>query len=60
MLAIRQAVKPNVIQLRCQDVLPSALGELLLRAIQVARPYLEQGALLTVDPLRERIRLLPL
>ncbi len=60
MLAVRGTTGPSVIQVRSQDVLPSAIGEAVLRAIRAAESHLEAGALVTVDPLRHRIRLLPI
>jgi len=51
---------PSVIQLRSQEVLPSAIGETVLRAIRAAEPHLEKGAIVTVDPVRQRVRLLPI
>jgi predicted nuclease of predicted toxin-antitoxin system len=51
---------PSVIQIRTQDVLPKAIGDMVVRALHVARPHLESGALVTVDPNRHRIRLLPI
>ena len=49
-----------MIQVRAQDVLPSAIGEIVLRALRASSSNLEAGALVTVDPNRSRIRLLPL
>ena len=51
---------PSVLQVRTQDVLPSAIGELVLGAIQVSQLHLEAGALVTVDAVRRRVRILPL
>jgi hypothetical protein len=36
------------------------MGEVVVRAIAAAAAYLEAGALVTVDPVRHRIRLLPI
>ncbi len=60
LLAAHGTAGPSVIQLRSQEVLPSAVGEVVLRAIRAARPHLETGALVTIDPVRQRIRLLPI
>jgi predicted nuclease of predicted toxin-antitoxin system len=60
LLAALRTNKPSVIQVRSQDVLPSAIGDLVLRAIQTAEQHLEAGALVTVDSFRHRIRLLPI
>jgi predicted nuclease of predicted toxin-antitoxin system len=60
LLAARGTKGPSVIQIRAQDVLPSAIGALVVRAIRATEVQLEQGALVTVDPLRQRIRILPI
>jgi predicted nuclease of predicted toxin-antitoxin system len=60
LLATLRTTAPSVIQVRSQDVLPSAIGELVLRAIQTGEPYFGAGALVIVDPARHRIRLLPI
>ena len=51
---------PSVVQMRCQDVLPAAVGDMVVRAILIAEPHLKAGALVTVDSRRHRIRLLPI
>jgi predicted nuclease of predicted toxin-antitoxin system len=43
-----------------QNVLPSQIGQIVVRALNASRSFLESGALVTVDPFRHRIRLLPL
>ena len=60
LLAVLRTSSPSVIQVRSQDVLPSAIGDIVLRAIHAAQSHLEAGALVTVDPFRHRIRLLPI
>jgi predicted nuclease of predicted toxin-antitoxin system len=60
LLANRKTTQPSVIQIRTQDVLPSAIGDIILRALHTSRSQLEAGALVTVDPNRHRIRLLPI
>ena len=60
LLSAQRTTGPSVIQVRSQDVLPSAIGEVVLRAIRTAQPDLEKGALVTVEPARHRIRLLPI
>ena len=60
LLAARKAGGPSVIQVRTQDVLPSAIGEAVLRAIRIAEGSLAIGALVTVEPGRQRIRVLPI
>ncbi len=60
LLATRKLRRPSVIQVRTQDVLPSAIGEIVVRALHASRSHLETGALVTVDLNRNRIRLLPI
>ena len=43
-----------------QDILPAAIGGVVLHALRASGAQLAAGALVTVDPQRERIRLLPL
>ncbi len=49
LLAARRSRGPSVIQVRTQDVLPAAIGAVVLRAIEAGRKYLEGGAIVTVD-----------
>ena len=51
---------PSVVQLRARRTNPDLHGPAMVRAIRWAAPQLERGALLTVDPGRMRVRLLPL
>lgn len=60
LLAAHKTNGPSVIQVRWQDVLPSAIGDAVLNALQAAQAHLEKGALVTIDPMRRRIRLLPI
>ncbi len=58
--AIRGSDKPSVIQLRAADQLPSALGHSVARALTFARRELEQGAIITITPLKVRVARLPI
>ncbi|MGA2270586.1 MAG: DUF5615 family PIN-like protein [Bryobacteraceae bacterium] len=60
LLANRKTRQPSVIQVRTQDTLPTAIGEMVVGALHASRSHLETGALVTVDPHRQRIRLLPI
>jgi predicted nuclease of predicted toxin-antitoxin system len=60
LLAQEKSRGPSVIQIRTQDVLPKAIGEIVVRALNAGRAHLDSGALVTVDPNRHRIRLLPI
>ncbi|MBK7873470.1 MAG: DUF5615 family PIN-like protein [Saprospiraceae bacterium] len=59
-LAATNADAPSVIQAKTQDITPNVLGPKLIEAIRQHQSSLEKGALLTLDELRQRIRLLPL
>jgi predicted nuclease of predicted toxin-antitoxin system len=60
LLANRRTLQPSVIQIRAQDILQSAIGAMVVRALHASRKHLEAIALVTVDPNRSRIRLLPI
>lgn len=59
-LAATQGNKPSVVQIRAEDVSARAIGKQLVIALRQMATELEEGALLTVDPNRTRLRLLPL
>jgi predicted nuclease of predicted toxin-antitoxin system len=51
---------PSVVQLRSDILTPRSLGEAVVTAIKLAEQELRDGALVSVDPTRARIRILPL
>lgn len=59
-LAATHGEKPSVVQIRAEDVSPDAIGKQIIIALQQMTSELETGALLTVDPNRTRLRVLPL
>ena len=59
-LAATQGTKPSVVQIRAENLSPADIGEPLTAALQQMTPELVAGALLTVDPGRTRLNLLPL
>jgi predicted nuclease of predicted toxin-antitoxin system len=59
-LAVTHGDKPSVVQIRAENVSPEAIGGAVIDALRQMRTELEAGALLTVDPGRTRLRLLPL
>jgi len=59
-LAATHGEKPSVIQIRSEDVRPEMIGAQVIAALLQMEPELEQGALLTVEPNRLRVRVLPL
>lgn len=60
LLAHSKGSRPSVIQARTQDVTPKQLGPALVAALRTHREALERGALLTIDPSKARVRILPI
>jgi predicted nuclease of predicted toxin-antitoxin system len=58
-LAATNGNRPSVVQFRAGDLSPDTIGG-HLNALRLTEADLEQGALLTTEPGRARIRLLPL
>ena len=59
-LAATQGKKPSVVQISADDVSPNLIGLQVIAALRQMAEELEEGALLTVDVKRTRLRLLPL
>lgn len=59
-LAATQRQKPSVIQIRADLLTPTAIGAAVLRAVEQTREELTAGALVSIDPDRARVRILPL
>ncbi len=59
-LATTHGEKPSVVQIRADDVSLNAIGSQVVFALVQMASELEEGALITVDPNRTRLRLLPL
>lgn len=59
-LATTNAVGPSVVQVRTQDVLSEETMRLVIRILKSNEAVLLDGALITVDVSRARIRILPL
>jgi len=60
MLAVTHGEKPSVVQIRAEDVSPDVIGMQVITALRQMASELEEGALLTIDPNRTRLRVLPL
>jgi predicted nuclease of predicted toxin-antitoxin system len=58
-LAVTHGEKPSVVQIRAENVSPDVIGKAVITALKQMAPELENGALITVDPKRTRLRLLP-
>jgi predicted nuclease of predicted toxin-antitoxin system len=59
-LAATHGEKPSVVQIRSEDVSPEAVGQAVAGAVRQVADELDRGALLSVEPDRMRMRLLPL
>ena len=59
-LAATHGEKPSVAQLRADDVSPDVTGAPVASALHQMADELGAGALVTVDPNRTRLRVLPL
>ncbi len=59
-LAAGQSEKPSVVQVRAENVSPDLMARHVIVALRQVEPELDEGALVTVDPGRGRLRLLPL
>ncbi len=60
LLAATSAESPSVFQIRTEDVSPGALAPRAIELLNRFAPELTSGALIVVDEMRERIRILPL
>jgi len=59
-LALSIADGPSVLQVRGLNVLPEAIGTMVLSLLRTYGTEIEQGALVVADERRQRVRSLPL
>ncbi|MGQ0848904.1 MAG: DUF5615 family PIN-like protein [Actinomycetota bacterium] len=59
LLAFTEAVGPSVVQVRSQDVLPDTIGADVVRVLRNHRAALNEGAIISIDELTSRVRVLP-
>jgi predicted nuclease of predicted toxin-antitoxin system len=59
-LAVTHGEKPSVVQIRSENLSPDVIGGQTINALRQLADQLNEGALVNVDPLRTRVRLLPL
>jgi len=59
-LAATQSRSPSVIQVRSDILTPLSIGRAVVTVIRQAQQELLDGALVSVDPARARLRILPL
>lgn len=60
MLALSEATSPSVIRIRIERLRAQALTNLLINVIGECKEDLQQGAVVTVESSRIRVRRLPL
>jgi predicted nuclease of predicted toxin-antitoxin system len=60
LLALTHALGPSVVQLRTNDSLAARMVPYVVAAVTAHRKLLQAGALVTVDEVRSRVRVLPL
>ena len=59
-LAATNGNAPSVVQIRAGDLSPEIIGSLIVVALNQAHEALIQGALVTVEPKRTRLTMLPI
>jgi predicted nuclease of predicted toxin-antitoxin system len=59
-LAAARTTRPSVVQVRSDILTPQAIGGKVMAAMRQAREELLEGALISVDAARARLRILPL
>ena len=59
LLASTEGVGPSVLQVRTQDVLPDSIGSDVVRVLRDHQAALDQGAIISIDELTSRVRVLP-
>ena len=59
-LAATQGNKPSVVQIRAENIRVEAIGKQVILALRQMETELQEGALLTLDANRTRLRVLPL
>jgi predicted nuclease of predicted toxin-antitoxin system len=59
-LALTHASGPSVVQIRARDPLPDVMERVVIAALQQHDADLAAGALVVVDEIRRRVRVLPI
>jgi predicted nuclease of predicted toxin-antitoxin system len=59
LLAHTRASGPSVVQVRARDTSPEAIGALIVTALEEHGDRIETGALVTLDQIKARVRILP-
>lgn len=59
-LAVTHGDKPSVVQIRSDDLACESIGKQVVDALHQLADELQSGALVTIEPQRTRMRILPL
>ena len=59
LIALTNWNKPSVVQIRAVNTSPEAIGAAVIKALVLTADELLSGAVLTVEPARSRLRVLP-
>ena len=51
---------PSVLQIRSQDIMPTAMGDHVVRVLREHEEQLQTGALVTIDEIGSHVRILPI
>lgn len=60
LLAVTGAAGPSVLQVRAQDILPDAIGHDVVRVLNMRAQAFLEGAIVTIDKVKSRVRVLPI
>ena len=60
LLALTRGKGPSVVQIRAQNVMPGFMADSLVPILKRYTAELEKGILMTIDPGKVRIRILPI
>lgn len=60
MLAPFKGLGPSIIQIRSDNLSPNAIGSAVINALRQTKQELTEGALVSLDAVRARLRILPL
>jgi predicted nuclease of predicted toxin-antitoxin system len=60
LLAMTRSVGPSVLQIRLQDLMPDAVGDIVVRVLRDHEVALLKGAIVTIADNATRVRILPL
>ena len=59
-LALTKAQAPSVIQMRTENVLPEYFSKTLISVVKKYKTHLHKGAIIVLDDMTHRLRILPL